>query len=189
MRILLIIFLSLFINNAYALGGKVYSIKLDNNNWIKVIPHVYPTADWSGQEWYCGAQSFVPTKWGNDWRKPKKLLMGTKLSKENKQKHLNTFQNFLRNYKHSTKKGYCPEGNDSDLETWIDYKNKTMGVFKVIKYDEWGCMIFQTLIQIKKNIKTNVAMVCQRSHGTSFDFITVPKYFKVDKESFKRLNQ
>ena len=87
--------MSLFINNAYALGGKVYSIKLDNNNWIKVIPHVYPTADWSGQEWYCGAQSFVPTKWGNDWRKPKKLLMGTKLNKENKQKHLNTFQKFL----------------------------------------------------------------------------------------------
>ena len=74
--------------------------------------------------------------------------MGTKLSKENKQKHLTTFQKFLRNYKYSTKKGYCPEGNDNDLETWIDYKNKTMGVFKVIKYDEGGCMIFQTLIHI-----------------------------------------
>ena len=62
-------------------------------------------------------------------------------------------------------------------------------MFKVIKYDEGGCMIFQTLIQIKKNIKTSVAMVCQKSFGTFFDFLTVPIYFKVDKESFKRLNQ
>ena len=79
-------------------------------------------------------------------------------------------------------------GNDNDILSRIDYTNKTLGVFKVIKYEQWGCMIFQTLIQIKKEIKTNVAMVCQKSHGTFFDFLTVPKYFKVDKVSFKRLN-
>ncbi len=186
MKIILIILFLLFTNKSYALGGKVYSIKLDNNNWIKEMPHIYPTADFSGREWYCGAQSYVSTMWPDDHGVRKKLLMGAKLSKENKQKHLNTFKVFLR--KVSTNKVNCPEGNDDYYETWIDYKNKTLGVFKVIKYDEWGCMIFQTLIQIKKDIKTNVAMVCQKSHGTFFDFLTVPKYFKVDKESIKRLN-
>ena len=28
-------------NKSYALGGKVYKIQLDNDDWIKVIPHVY----------------------------------------------------------------------------------------------------------------------------------------------------
>ena len=45
MKILLIILFLLFTNKSYALGGKVYSIKLDNNNWIKEMPHIYPTAD------------------------------------------------------------------------------------------------------------------------------------------------
>ena len=190
MKFLLTILFLLFMNKSYALGGKVYKIKLDNDKWIKEIPHVYPTADWSGQEWYCGAHRYVTTTWGDDWRKPKKLLMGTKLSKENKQRHLKTFEKFLRNYKHPTRiKGRCPDGKSTDLETWIDYKNKTIGIFKVIQYDEKNCMIFQTLIQIKRKIRTNIGLVCQREYGNYYDFLTVAKYFKVDLDSFKRLNQ
>ena len=64
-----------------------------------------------------------------------------------------------------------------------------MGVFKVIQYDHWGCMIFQSLIQIKRNIRTNVAMVCQKSHGTFYDFLTIPRYFKIDVDSFKMINR
>ena len=58
----------------------------------------------------------------------------TIIEKENKQKHLNTFKAFLRRV--STNKVNCPEGNDNDLLSWIDYTNKTLGVFKVIKYDQ-----------------------------------------------------
>ena len=189
MKILLIILLLLFANKSYALGGKVYKIQLDNDDWIKVIPHVYPTTDWTGAKWFCGAQSYVTTTWGDDYRPKKKLLMGVKLSNENKLKHLKTFELFLRNYKEQLNpSARCPQGQSTDLETWVDYKNKTMGVFKVIQYDNLGCMIFQSLIQIKKNIRTNVAMVCQRSHGTFYDFLTVPRYFKIDVDSFKRLN-
>ena len=64
-----------------------------------------------------------------------------------------------------------------------------MGVFKVIQYDNDGCMIFQSLIQIKREIRTNVALVCQRSHGTFYNFLDIPIYFKVDLDSFKRLNK
>ena len=188
MRVLLIIFLSLFVNDAYALGGKVYSLTL-NNKWIKQMPHVHTKADRNGQEWYCGANSNISTMWGDDSRKNKKLLMGVKLSKENKQKHLNTFNKFLSKYQFSNKRSDCYAGRSSDLETWIDYKNNILGAFKVIRYDTWGCMIFQTLIQKKQNIKTNVAIVCQKSHGTFYDFITIPKYFKVDLDLFERLNQ
>ena len=60
-----------------------------------------------------------------------------------------------------------------------------MGAFKVIRYDNSECMIFQSLIQIKRNIRTNVGLVCQRSHGNYYDFITVPKYFKIDLDSLK----
>ena len=176
-------------NKSYALGGKVYKIQLDNDDWIKVIPHVYPTADWTGQKWYCGAHSYVTTTWGDNHRPKKKLLMGAKLSKANKIIHLQTFDRFLRNYTNQPIHTNCPRGKSTDLETWVDYKNKTIGVFKVIQYDNRGCMIFQSLIQIKRNIRTNVAMVCQNSNGTYYDFLTVPKYFKIDLDSFKRLNK
>ena len=190
MKILLIIFFLLFANKSYAFGGKVYKITLDNDDWIKVMPHVYTAADWAGQKWYCGAHRDVTSTWQDDNRKIKKLLMGAKLSEDNKQKHLKTFDKFLRNYKNQPpNKGYCPQGKETDLETWIDYKNKTFGVFKVINYDGSGCMIFQSLIQIKSNIKTIVAMVCQKSHGTYYDFFTVPRYFKIDLDSFKSLNK
>ena len=169
--------------------AKVYKIQLDNDDWIKIIPDVYETADWYGNQWYCGAHSYVQF-WKDDWRKTKKLLMGTKLSKDNKQKHLKTFDKFLRNYKNQPlNRGRCPIGKNTDLETWVDYKNKTMGVFKVIQYDNDGCMIFQSLIQIKRKIRTNVALVCQWSHGTIYNFLDIPIYFNVDLDSFKRLNK
>jgi len=189
MKIKIIIIFLLLINNSYALGGKVYKIQLDNDDWIKEIPHVYPTADWTGEEWYCGAHSYVTTTWRDDYRPKKKLLMGAKLSKDNKLKHLKTFDKFLKNYKNQPIHSSCPRGKSTDLETWVDYKNKTIGVFKVIQYDNWGCMIFQSLIQIKRNIRTIVAMVCQNSNGTYYDFLTVPKYFKIDLDSFKKLNK
>jgi len=185
MKILIIIIFLLLTNKSYALGGKVYKIQLDNDEWIKEFPDVYPTVDWAGQKWYCGAHSSVPTTWPDDYRREKKLLMGVKLSKDNELKHLKTFDKFLRNYKNQPLHKSCPYPKNNDFETWVDYENKTMGAFKVIRYDNSECMIFQSLIQIKRNIRTNVGLVCQRSHGNYYDFITVPKYFKIDLDSLK----
>ena len=187
MKIKIIVIFLLLISNVA--NAKVYKIKLESDDWIKVIPHVYPAADWTGQEWYCGAQSYVTTMWRDNYGTKKKLFMKAKLSKDNKEKHLKTFDKFLRNYINPpSNSGYCPRGKNTDLETWVDYENKIIGIFKVINYDEWGCMIFQSLIQIKRNIKTSVAMVCQKSHGTFYDFLTVPRYFKIDLDSFRSLN-
>ena len=190
MRIV-VIFLLLISNAANA---KVYKIKLESDDWIKVVPHVYYKADWSGAEWYCGAFNEVTTT-ERDWRKDSKNLMGFKLSKENKKKHLNLFDEFLNNYMNKNLLNtQCPNGNYDDLETWIDYKNKIIGMFKVISYDRSihsSCMIYQTLIQVKNNIRTRVSAVCKPSYENYYyyDFITLPRYLKIDVDSFKRLNK
>ena len=59
-----------------------------------------------------------------------------------------------------------------------DYKNKIIGMFKVISYDRSihsSCMIYQTLIQVKNNIRTRVSAVCQPSYENYYyyDFLTL----------------
>ena len=193
MRIV-VIFLLLISNAANA---KVYKIKLESDDWIKVVPHVYYEADWRGYEWGCGSFSTIYTT-ESDWRKDSKNLMGFKLNEENKKKHINLFNKFLRNYinqKNSVNDPPCPNGDYDDLETWIDYKNKIIGMFKVISYDRRGwntnCMIYQTLIQVKKNIRTRISGVCYNhySYNYHYDFQTLPRYLKIDVDSFKRLNK
>ena len=72
MRILIFI---LFLFSFSNVNAKVYKIKLDNNNWIKTLPHVYTEADWAGTEWFCGASNWIDTV-ESDWRKDKKKFNG-----------------------------------------------------------------------------------------------------------------
>ena len=90
MRIV-VIFLLLISNAANA---KVYKIKLESDDWIKVVPHVYYEADWRGYEWGCGSFSTIYTT-ESDWRKDSKNLMGFKLNEENKKKHINLFNKLV----------------------------------------------------------------------------------------------
>jgi len=191
MRILLIILLSLFLNSAYA---KVYSIKLDNNKWIKEIPHVYTEADWRGTEWYCGATSYLGG-WENDRRKNKKNLMGVNLSKENKEKHIYVFKRFLNTYIEGNIYAECSKAQAVSIDTWFDYENKIMGVFKALRHEKpmrhKKCMIYQSLIQKDVNVKTRVSMACYNSYSKNwyYNFREIPMYFKIDLDSFKRLNK
>ena len=119
--------------------------------------------------------------------------MGVKLSKENKKKHIKAFESFLRYYINQDSYSACPYATSNSIETWFDYKNKIMGVFKAIRFDRASsnCMIYQSLIQKDINVRTRVSMVCKNSYDGRFwyEFTKVPWYFKIDLDSFKRLNE